>query len=1200
LKTIILCAALIFFQLLACPKISNVSAQQAIIPETFNFSELAKKEAAQSGKRNVKKEIDGGWRYLQKGLPFPVGAVIKKQGTAVSTTPNSIEAASPPPLQTFLGHVDPLLTIPPDSHGTVGIDNVVTATNDYIIVHAKNGGAVLSKVSFATFFNNSDMSDPYMQFDPYLNKYWISGISTTTPNKVFIAVSQTGDPAGIWFRYSFTPTSVDGSLLLDHPYLGFDNKLLVVTGRKFPNGANFSGPILFVFNKASLAAGNPISFGTNAQTIEKTTADGDVPCPVTALGLTSPATVFYILQNWNGSNSAIRLSTITGNIPSLSWNTTSAVFPSGGSPWSEAQLGNLAPQADESRKLAVNDARISSAQLVNGKIWCAHHIGLPATGADHTAVQWWQLSTAGDVLQRGRIDDPAGLVSRYYPTIAVNPAENVLIGYTVSSPTTRVNAAYSTRTTATALNTTDDEYVFKGGISTYWKDYGSGRARWGDYSHSSVDPVTGDLWTIQEYAEERASAADNDSKYGVWWADVSFLSFSTDASVSNIIEPNNIAPYCTLPLNPKVTIKNVGTNTLTSVKIGLVIDGVNAGTQVITGLTLGLFASQDVAINVPLSPAPGAHLLEVYTFEPNGIADQRTSNDTASISFSVEPDLILPHVEGFENPTFPPPGGWSVSNPDGDLTWDRTTDASKSGVASMTLNIFNYSNQGAVDIFKSPKITIDNVDSVNISFDVAYARFDRTSKDSLQVVYSTDCGVTWNPAGYNKGGAELVTNGGFFVDTSYIPDPSEWRHESVSLATCGINSHSILIGMQLLNDFGNNIYVDNLAITKTDTKQSNAAILSIDQPASTLCTTDLTPAVTIANYGFDTLKALTINYRVDNGPLSTFIFTGALPRCTTQLVTLTGISTTTGNHVLTVFSSNPNGLADQSPQNDTASKAIAISPTVSAPVAEGFENAAFPPENWTLTNPDGLLTWEKTTSAARSGTASMVIRNFDYPVANSIDRFLSPVVKYDPAVDSFFLSFDYAYAPGVQYPGSTAFPIDTLEVDITQDCGQTFTPVWKKWGIELQTINEPNSASGTAFIPNSATQWRNINLYLNPVIGTGSFQAYFVAKSNRQNNLYLDNLNIYTKKLPQRLKEQGYLLYPNPFSNSFIIRHYHVPTTLRSIAIFNSVGQMVWERDVNGTANTEMTVDLPNLAAGVYIVKLNYLEKTVVQRIVKQ
>jgi hypothetical protein len=100
--------------------------------------------------------------------------------------------------------------------------------------------------------------------------------------------------------------------------------------------------------------------------------------------------------------------------------------------------------------------------------------------------------------------------------------------------------------------------------------------------------------------------------------------------------------------------------------------------------------------------------------------------------------------------------------------------------------------------------------------------------------------------------------------------------------------------------------------------------------------------------------------------------------------------------------------------------------------------------------------------------------------------------------------------------------------------------------------------------------------------------------------VYIDNINIYTKVLPKRLKDQGYLIYPNPFKGSFILRHYRIPATLQSVGVYNSVGQLVWAKDLNGSGNTEMTVDLRNLAGGVYIVKLKYLEKTVVERIVKQ
>ncbi len=1172
---------------------------QTATAEKFNFKELADVNASQFQQRNTEKEIDGGWRPLHD-MPIPHAAKIIKQHNLPPFSPNGIQAASPPPLQDFLGHIDPLQTIPPDTHGAVGINNVVTATNDFIIVHAKNGGAVLSQMTFATFFNNPNISDPYMQYDPYLNRFWISGISTDNVNKVFIAVSQTGDPSNGWYRYSFTPSSVDGDLLLDHPYLGFDNRLLVISGRKYPGAANFSGPILFVFDKANLAAGKPIAFGTNAQTIEKTVSDGDAACPVTAYGLsTVPATTFYILQNWSGSASAIRLSTVTGNIPSLTWNTATAVFPSGGSPWADGNLGNLAQQSGETRKLAVNDARISSGVMINGQIWCAHHIGLPATTFDHTAIQWWQLSPAGAVLQRGRIDDASGLTSRYFPTIAVNPAENVIIGYTVSSPATKVNAAYSTRSAATPANTTDDEYVYHGGISTYWKDYGSGRARWGDYSHSALDPVTGNLWTIQQYAEQSAGPADNQSKYGVWWAEVSFQTFINDAALSTIIDPNNAAPYCDLPLTPKVTITNVGSAQLRSVSIGLILDGVNIGTNSFTGLSLNLFKTQNLTLNFPLNPPPGLHTLQAYTFEPNGATDQRTSNDTASITFNVLQSLALPNVEGFESPTFPPPGGWSLFNPDGNVSWARITTAKKTGLASMKFDAYNYNSKGEQDILKSPKINLAGADSININFDVAYAQYSPTEKDSLQILYSTDCGVTWLSTTYNKGGAGLSTTGDF-VTIAFTPTANQWRNETITIPTCGLITNSIILGIRAVTDYGNDIYIDNFAVSKIDTRQFNASVLSVNKPFGTLCVPDFVPEVTIANYGYDTLKTLKINYQVDNGSVGTFNFSGALPRCSTQVVTLNPVTSVSGSHILTIFSTEPNGVAEQYPLNDTARKTIVISPILDAPVAEGFETTSFPPTNWSVINPDGSLTWERATAAARTGVGSMVIKNFDYDAGNTIDKFVSPVINFDAKIDSFFVSFDYAYAQGAQYPGSTVLPLDTLEVQITQDCGQTFTTIWKKWGEDLQTISDPNFASGVRFTPNNPGQWKNINIYLNPIIGDKNFQVYFVAKSNQQNNLYLDNINIYTKTLPQRLKNQGYLIYPSPFTNSFIIRNYQVPTTLQKVGIYNSVGQLVWLKDLNGRGNTEMTVNFAGFPAGVYIVKLMYTEKTVVERIVKQ
>ncbi len=130
-------------------------------------------------------------------------------------------------------------------------------------------------------------------------------------------------------------------------------------------------------------------------------------------------------------------------------------------------------------------------------------------------------------------------------------------------------------------------------------------------------------------------------------------------------------------------------------------------------------------------------------------------------------------------------------------------------------------------------------------------------------------------------------------------------------------------------------------------------------------------------------------------------------------------------------------------------------------------------------------------------------------------------------------------------------------------------------------------------------QWRNVRLYITPIIRNQNFQVHFVAKSNKQNNLYVDNINIFSRTLPQRLKNQGYLLYPSPFTGSFKIHHFKAPVDLQDVGVYNSVGQRVWTKNLNGEGNTEMMVDLGKLAAGVYIVKLQYLNRTVVERVVK-
>jgi hypothetical protein len=162
----------------------------------------------------------------------------------------------------------------------------------------------------------------------------------------------------------------------------------------------------------------------------------------------------------------------------------------------------------------------------NGSLWASHTVFLPASGvATRSSAQWWQINTAsgslGSVRQFGRVDDPSGLLFFAYPALAVNRNNDMLIGYSRFSASQYASANYSFRFGSDPANTLQSDTVLKAGEATYYKDFGHGDNRWGDYSNTAVDPANDtDMWTIQEYA-------GTSNRWGTWWGRISPSSVAT-------------------------------------------------------------------------------------------------------------------------------------------------------------------------------------------------------------------------------------------------------------------------------------------------------------------------------------------------------------------------------------------------------------------------------------------------------------------------------------------------------------------------------------------------------------------------------------------------------------------------------------------------------------------------------------------------
>ncbi len=656
---------------------------------------------------------------------------------------------------------------------------------------------------------------------------------------------------------------------------------------------------------------------------------------------------------------------------------------------------------------------------------------------------------------------------------------------------------------------------------------------------------------------------------------------------TSVYHPSTLT--CAGNITPMVLIENKGLNTITSLTVGYRLNGGPAVTMNISP-NLSTGANQQV-IFPAVAVATGNYTFKFFTANVNGGGtDQVPSNDTLSAILSVPNPVALPVSEGFEGGVFPP-NGWSILNPDNNNTWQITTPGSSSA-HSIFIDNYDNSNSGQIDDIRTPKIILASSDPVVIQFDLAHKNYpDANYNDTLQVLLSNDCGATFTPF-FNKAGAALATAGsssnGYFT-----PAAGDWQTQKVVVDGSILTSGNIIIAFRNISDYGNNIFIDNINISQE--KSRDLTITSVNPPSPTECEEPTIPVAVVKNVGFSTITGFTVSYSLDNGAPSQTTVTGVSLAPDAQMnMPLNTFTPSGGQHAITVYCAQPissTGTGDENVLNDTLRKSFYVTGTVTPPVVQGFEDATFPPATWSIENPDGGITWERTTAAAKTGSASMVIRNYDNPALGTTNNFVSSVVSGTATYDSMYVSFDYAYATG-----NSSTLADTLALLVTTDCGQTFTTVWQKWGSGLQTAI---SSGGGGFAPGSG-DWANVNLNLFKYVNTQDFQMYFEDKGNHQNNLYIDNINIYGINVPARLKAQGYLIYPNPFRQQFIVRNYEVPVNLESVRVYNTSGQLIWSQQYNGNASTEITVDMSNAPAGVYYVKLFYTDKSVVQKVVKQ
>lgn len=288
----------------------------------------------------------------------------------------------------------------------------------------------------------------------------------------------------------------------------------------------------------------------------------------------------------------------------------------------------------------------------------------------------------------------------------------------------------------------------------------------------------------------------------------------------------------------------------------------------------------------------------------------------------------------------------------------------------------------------------------------------------------------------------------------------------------------------------------------------DAGINAINVPENGLssCENTFTPEVVLKNFGSTALTSCTINYHLDAATPSTFSWTGSLASGATTTITLPGFTATAGAHTYTVFTSNPNGTTDLNTANDSKTNSFTVLTVpvgVALPFTQGFESTTFIPTGWTLENPESNTTWTRVTAASGFGTSTACAKFDNFSPSTSIagqsDYMVTPAIDLSSATGTLQMDFNVAYA---RY---SATYTDTLKVGISVDCGSTWTNLYVKGGTTLATVADMTSA----FTPTS-TQWRAESIDLTSYAGLSSVQFRFENLSGWGNNLYVDDINIYS------------------------------------------------------------------------------------------
>lgn len=242
-------------------------------------------------------------------------------------------------------------------------------------------------------------------------------------------------------------------------------------------------------------------------------------------------------------------------------------------------------------------------------------------------------------------------------------------------------------------------------------------------------------------------------------------------------------------------------------------------------------------------------------------------------------------------------------------------------------------------------------------------------------------------------------------------------------------------------------------------------------------------------------------------------------------------------------------------------------------------------EPWEVINPAGNG-WQIHTGTGYTGNKCAKIVNFGQSAGNFDDLMSSPIdLSSINSSTGVTMSFRYSYVK--RYTSNN----EVLKVYVTPNCGENWAPRKTIAGSQLS-----ETAQNSAWTPTSQANWVTVHM-TNITSGywTDEFRCRFEFESDGGNNLYLDDINIYSgspSDVIVGIEEnefdiEGLSVYPNPTDEDLNIRFTLNAAEQANLIVQDVTGKVTQSATVNGTEGLNLVMmDTSALATGMYFLKI--------------